>query len=200
MLQAVINGNWDLIGKKHVVARSVDFSKIPGRNGQSASEVDSGNFNGLGYTTQNALSITSTLNRSKTGVKGNPKKVYILGQSMGGGGTIATLKKYASTFAAALPICAAGKFKADDFTANSLILNVAIKMVHDRYDSTVDFQYLLDSMKVLNAQSGWKVTPSTVIYSTDEVMDYYYDSAHLSWVRTYRNPEIRDWLFAQSQP
>jgi predicted peptidase len=182
LLQKVIAGSWDDLVTANTAARA--FAVTGGNPSLTPAN------NGVGTLTRNQLP-------SVAGVGGDPTRIYITGLSMGGGGTMVTIKKYASTFAAALPMVANVKWQASDFTANPAIRNVAFKFVHDRYDPTVDFQYHLDNLKAVADDGGtWKEV-GEVVYSTDTVADYYYEAPHYSWVRAYRDPVIRNWLFAQ---
>jgi pimeloyl-ACP methyl ester carboxylesterase len=185
LLKAVIDGKWEVMGKNHTVARTIATFK------------SSSSPHGL-----NSANAANNLGR-KTGVKGNPKRVYVLGQSMGGGGTIAVIRAYPETFAAAIPICAAGLFDASDFTGpkGPALKKVAIKFVHDYYDPTVNYtSYHVANWNIVSNVTGWRVPPTAVIHSSEDKIEYLYPTHHQSWELVHRNKAIRDWLFAQSLP
>ncbi len=112
----------------------------------------------------------------------DPKRVYLTGLSMGGFGTWDLLARQPGRFAAAIPICGGGI----EETAPSFA-KVPIWVFHGAVDPDVEVELsrkMVDALHKAGAKPGYTEYP---------------DVGHESWVPTYRNPEVLDWLFAQKK-
>jgi predicted peptidase len=174
---------------------------------------------GSSWTTpavQNALmELIDTL------VAGNPideDRLYLTGMSMGGIGTFDILPKYPGKFAAALPMAAAG-----DPTKMPLIADVPIWAAHSIDDPTVNYatgtltlMNALDAAGALVTRGQWAgnlpdrqaeaealrlwaqadTNHSHTLFTTYSAGTTPVN-AHWSWVPTYLNGVMLDWLFDQ---
>jgi predicted peptidase len=111
-------------------------------------------------------------------------RVYITGQSMGGGGTWGMLAMYPEVFAAAMPICGMGDVEA---AADIVKHGVAIWAFHGDIDQSVPVEASRQMVKALKAAGG---QPRYTEYPGVK---------HDSWVDTYPDPDVRAWLFAQKR-
>ena len=112
----------------------------------------------------------------------NPKRIYITGLSMGGFGTWDVLARHPDRFAAALPICGGGI----EETAPAFA-KVPIWVFHGAIDPEVEVELsrrMVEALRKAGSKPGFTEYP---------------DVEHDSWTRTYRNPEVLDWLFAQKK-
>jgi predicted peptidase len=118
----------------------------------------------------------------------DPKRVYVTGVSMGGFGTFAIAIAHPDDFAALVPICGGG-----DPTKLSTIAKIPIWIFHAEEDPAIPVQFSRDSDAALKAAGG---TPKYTEYPKGT---FFFPIAHFSWVPTYANSEMRDWLFQQSK-
>lgn len=110
----------------------------------------------------------------------DPKRFYVTGLSMGGFGTWYLLGKVPERIAAAIPICGGGDpARVADFK------QVPIWAFHGEADPVVPVSSTRDMITALKQAGG---SPRAT---------YYPKVQHDSWTRTYANPEVLKWLFAQ---
>jgi|GEM_PF-3417403 len=116
-------------------------------------------------------------------------KLYIAGCSMGAMGTYAMLENHPYTFAAAIPVC--GKVTDDyDYSAISTMSN-KLYIAHAQGDQSVDFS---NFEKITAGLQDAGIYYESIIYTAQQV---FYPQPHFSWVPTFANEEIRNWLFEQ---
>jgi predicted peptidase len=110
------------------------------------------------------------------------KRIYITGLSMGGFGTWDLLARSPETWAAAIPICGGGNPK-----SAPKFKHIPIRIYHGTADNVVRPQSSEQMARALG-NIGGKAT-----------IQLYPDVGHDSWTRTYRDPEVIKWLFAQKK-
>lgn len=109
------------------------------------------------------------------------KRIYVTGLSMGGFGTWELISRDPTYFAAALPVCGGGD-PARVVAAKAL----PIRAFHGDADKTVPPQKSRELVDALKKAGAKNVT-----------LTEYPGVAHDSWTRTYADPKVLDWLFAQ---
>jgi predicted peptidase len=107
-------------------------------------------------------------------------RVYVTGLSMGGYATWEILQREGHLFAAAIPICGGG-----DVNHVDKMLSTSLWVFHGTDDRTVPVERSLNMVNAIR-ESGGK--PKYTEYPGVD---------HDSWSRTYRNPEIWEWMFSQ---
>jgi len=110
------------------------------------------------------------------------KRLYITGLSMGGYGTWDALSRWPEKFAAAVPICGGG-----DPAYARRMKDVPIWAFHGDEDKAVKVQRSREMIEALKAAGA---TPKYTEYA---------GVGHDSWTRTYSDPALFKWLFAQSR-
>jgi predicted peptidase len=133
--------------------------------------------------------------------KGDPERIYLTGLSMGGFGTWDMGAKYASRFAALVPICGgvrlghhvAGAPDVPDSpdlytTAAQKIGKTPVWAFHGGADHTVP---VTESRQLVEAL---KVAGGNVRYTE------YPGEGHNSWDKAYAEPELLPWLLSQKLP
>ena len=126
-------------------------------------------------------------------------RIYITGLSMGGYGTWGMISEYPDFFAAAAPICGGGdrnrlKIVREKgpvtFSMKKLLRakNVPIWAFHGDKDGVVpaeESKLLVDALKEAGASSvQFTIYPGV---------------GHDSWTRTYADPKLYEWMFAQKR-
>jgi predicted peptidase len=110
------------------------------------------------------------------------QRLYIVGVSMGGHGVWDVVTKFPNTFAAAVPICAAGEpAKARRVTT------LAIWCFHGAADTTVSVEYARKMIAALRQAGGH---PKYTEYP---------GVGHDSYRNAFKEPELLPWLFAQKR-
>jgi predicted peptidase len=107
-------------------------------------------------------------------------RIYITGLSMGGYGTWDAIARYPGFFAAAAPICGGGDPKTVD-----KFKSLPIWCFHGAEDPVVKVRRSQEMVEALQRVG------SPIKYTE------YPEAQHDSWTKTYSNPELYDWLFAQ---
>ena len=107
-------------------------------------------------------------------------RVYVTGLSMGGFATWDILQRERDKFAAAMPLCGGADLK----FANKLA-SLPLWVFHGSADNTVQPRRSREMVSALIAAGGH---PKYTEYP---------GVGHDCWGRTYSNPEVWDWLFAQ---
>lgn len=109
-------------------------------------------------------------------------RIYVMGNSMGGEATFDFLARKPKLFAGAIPICAV----ADTATARR-IYRTPIWAFHGNQDDVNDVKYTRMMVDALRQRGG---KPKYTEYPGIK---------HNSWDKAYAEPELFDWLFAQSK-
>lgn len=112
------------------------------------------------------------------------RRVYVMGLSMGGMGTLELLGRWPETFSAAIAICGAGNITAAEKYASQ----VSVWLTHGDKDDIVDVNYsrqLYQKLQDLNAD---------IIYTE------FAETNHNAWDPTFEIPGLLDWLFNKSKP
>jgi predicted peptidase len=113
------------------------------------------------------------------------KRLYLTGLSLGGFGTWDTAMEYPETFAAIVPICGGAGVR---WVMAERIKDLPCWIFHGDQDTAVPLEFSTKMHGALTkAGSGAKLT-------------IYPGVGHDSWTRTYANPEVWEWLFAQRRP
>ena len=110
----------------------------------------------------------------------DPRRLYVVGVSMGGRGVWETLLRYPNVFAAAVPICAAG-----DAVGINKLKDLPIWCFHGAADTTVPVDYARKAMEALRKAGGH---PKYTEYP---------GVGHDSYRNAFQEPELLPWLFAQ---
>lgn len=111
-------------------------------------------------------------------------RVYLTGISMGGYGVWDTVMAFPHTFAAAIPICGSAGVK---FVAAERIKHLPVWIFHGADDTVVP---AANSQRIYDALVEAGGTPKLTIYA---------GVGHDSWTRTYEDPDLWEWLFAQKR-
>ena len=112
--------------------------------------------------------------------RGDPARVYVTGQSMGGVGTWGVIAAHAARFAAAVPVC--GLWVPEDAVK---MKSVPVWAFHGADDSTVPVAGSRDMIAALKAAGA------------EPKYTEYPGVGHGSWGQAYATAEMWDWLFAQ---
>ncbi|MGI6570778.1 MAG: dockerin type I domain-containing protein [Caldicoprobacterales bacterium] len=114
-------------------------------------------------------------------------RIYITGLSLGGNGTWSLIQNNPDLFAAAIPICGRG-------TPGNVepIKDLPIWVFHAEDDGTVPVERSREMVDALRAIG------SNVLY-TEYPAGTVLPNAHFSWVPTYENQEVINWLYSQTK-
>lgn len=107
-------------------------------------------------------------------------RVYITGLSMGGFGTFDALARYPELFAAAVPVCGGG-----DTQQAAKMAAVPMWIFHGAKDTTVGVDFSTNMYDALVKAGAF---PGLTIYP---------EAGHFSWIATYDDEMMMDWLFSQ---
>lgn len=110
-------------------------------------------------------------------------KIYIGGLSQGGMGVFDLVARYPNLFAAAFPICGAGRVN----TAKNFSGEVALWIFHGEKDDIVPARFARDYYKQLTKLGG------------DVKYTEYPGVFHNSWVNAFNEPDLLPWLFSKSK-
>jgi predicted peptidase len=127
---------------------------------------------------QSALDLVKQLSKEESVDK---DRVYIMGLSMGGMGTIEAISRKPKLFAAAVPICGAG----DPGYCEKYAHKLPIWFFHGAKDRVVDVKYsrlLVEKLKSLHADVRYSEYP---------------DVDHNSWDNAFSDPELLPWMFSK---
>ncbi|MFO0877962.1 MAG: PHB depolymerase family esterase [Gemmataceae bacterium] len=109
-------------------------------------------------------------------------RIYLTGLSMGGYGTWDLLCRKPTLFAAGIPVCGGG----DEKHAKKLV-GIPIWAFHGDKDLAVKVERSRNMIEAIKKAGG------------EPKYTEYPGVGHDSWTRTYKNPEVLDWLFAQTR-
>ena len=109
------------------------------------------------------------------------KRIYLMGNSMGGYGTWQLAMSLPELFAAIVPICGGGMY----WNAGRLI-NVPVWAFHGEQDMTVKVEESIKMVEAVNKKGG------------NAKLTIYPDRQHDSWTDTYKNYEMFKWLLSNT--
>jgi predicted peptidase len=112
----------------------------------------------------------------------DPKRLYLMGLSMGGFGTWDTVERHPEMFAAAVPICGGG-----DSKRVGEIAKLPVWVFHGEKDSVVPVRLSREMVEALKAAGG---SPRYTEYPGVD---------HNSWTPAFKEPELLKWLTAQKR-
>jgi predicted peptidase len=199
--QLTANQGASVWAKPEEQARQPSFVLAPQSNLYASNQTPSGNYQTTGWTSVmlygmdkpfQPLDQLATAYDILQKVRGeysiDPRRIYLTGLSMGGFGTFALAIEHPDEFAALLPICGGG-----DPGRLAAIAKIPIWVFHAAEDPIVPVLMSQVSVQALKAAGG---DPKYTEYPAGT---YFYPTAHLSWVPTYANAQVRAWLFEQSK-
>jgi predicted peptidase len=131
-------------------------------------------------TTRLTLAVVEALQRE---FSLDPRRLYLVGVSMGGGGVWDLIARYPKMFAAAIPICAVG-----DTDKAKLVTKIPIWCFHGDHDQLVDVDYARTMIAAIRKAGG---NPRYTEYP---------GVGHDSYVKAFAEPELAPWLFSQILP
>lgn len=111
-------------------------------------------------------------------------RIYIMGLSMGGMGTIEAISRYPDLFAAAIPICGGG----DKRYYSNFAQKVPVWAFHGAKDDVVLPKYSRELVAEVQKLGG---TPEYTEFN---------DANHNSWDLTFATKDLLAWLFKQKKP
>jgi predicted peptidase len=112
----------------------------------------------------------------------DPRRLYLMGLSMGGYGTWDAVVRYPGLFAAAVPVCGGG-----DETQAAAIAKLPIWAFHGSNDGAVPVARSRNMIEALRKAGG---SPKYTEYP---------NVGHGSWVPASKEPGLLPWLFAQKK-
>jgi len=110
------------------------------------------------------------------------KRIYVVGQSMGGFGTFAIVTMQPGLFAAAVSICGGG-----DQSKAGRIANVPIWVFHGEQDESVKVERSRSMIDAITRAGG---KPKYTEYKGE---------GHLIWSKVVNEPELLPWMFSQKR-
>ena len=142
-----------------------------------------------------ASTLMALLDEVRADVEVDPARLYVSGLSMGGYGTWQLLARYPELFAAAVPICGGGDparlghpdAPGDGFDLEGLLRAraVPLRVFHGANDLVVPPEESRRLVRALEAVDA------------DVQLTIYPGCGHDSWSRTYADPALYAWMFAQ---
>ncbi|MFC1694253.1 dienelactone hydrolase family protein [Candidatus Latescibacterota bacterium] len=113
---------------------------------------------------------------------------YVIGQSMGGECTWMSIIERPDRFAAAVPVCSSDRFIGmSSAERGKKIAQFPLWIFHGTEDSTISVNVSREVVQALRDTGG---NPKYTEYPGVK---------HNSWLNAYREPELIEWLFAQSR-
>ncbi len=112
----------------------------------------------------------------------DPGRVYVTGQSMGGGGTYEALARKPELFAAGVPVCGGNKV-----SNAKKMASIAIWVFHGEKDRVVPVERgreMVEAIRKAGGKPRYSELPGV---------------RHNSWTPAYKNQELWKWLFAQKR-
>lgn len=131
----------------------------------------------------NPHGVKALIDQVKRTCRVDEARIYITGLSMGGFGVFDTLAAYPDLFAAAVPICGGAGINVVKFAP---LRDMPIWMFHGAQDKTVPVEYSETAMRWFER-----------IQAPNVKLTIYPGVTHDSWTRTYDDPDVWVWLFAQ---
>jgi predicted peptidase len=149
--------------------------------------------------------VTTMIDRAVAEHNVDPRRVYVTGLSMGGGGAWNMLNHYGERFAAGVPIC--GISPTTGYLPAKLF-DEPIWAFHARDDSVVN---VATSRNVINGILAANGDPPPTYLELTNYVDFqfsspsldlryteFYGGEHGIWSRVYNTPAMYDWLFSQA--
>ncbi|MBI5722814.1 MAG: prolyl oligopeptidase family serine peptidase [Planctomycetes bacterium] len=109
-------------------------------------------------------------------------RICIIGISMGGFGCWEMLCRYPDFFAAGVPICGGG-----DLSKAERLKNTAVWAFHGAQDDTVSPEKSRKMIAAIKKAGG------------DPKLTEYKDEGHECWLKTFEDPKLLEWIFAQKR-
>lgn len=109
-------------------------------------------------------------------------RLYVTGNSMGGGGTWLFAARFPEYPAAIVPICGAA-----DTVNTANLAEIPVWAFHSLGDPVVDVKLTFEWIAGIKAAGG------------DPKATFYQNDLHDSWTETYENEEVWEWMFAQKK-
>jgi predicted peptidase len=129
---------------------------------------------------QSALDLVKQLTKEESV---DQNRIYIMGLSMGGMGTLEAISRKPKLFAAAVPICGAG----DPASCEKYADKVPLWFFHGAKDKVVDVKYsriLVERLNELKAEVRYNEYP---------------DVEHNSWENAFSDPDLLPWMFTKKK-
>jgi len=126
--------------------------------------------------------VLALVEAMKKEFKIDDSRIYITGLSMGGFGSFDLMCRHPDLFAAGVPICGGG-----DPTACEKIAKVPLWVFHGDKDTAVPHALSVAAVEAMKKAGG---SPRYTEYK---------GVGHDSWTRTYSDPKVMEWLFAQKR-
>lgn len=132
--------------------------------------------------TPHVTALMELLDELRSDQRIDARRIYVVGQSLGGYGTWGLIARYPDVFAAAIPLCGGGDTK-QILSAR----NVSVWAFHGAKDATVPVSRSREMVAALRT-----VNPS-VRYTE------YPNVGHDVWTYAFKERDLPEWLFAQRQ-
>ena len=170
-----------------------------------APQSNSGNWGSTATTpTADIQNSIAMMNLARSSYHIDPKRLYVTGLSAGGGGAWDTLGSYPATFAAGMPIC--GTLGSSVY--RNTLDDENILTFHARDDSVVPVANTRNMVNAILSGDGrapFTFPPATATedaFFASETLQYceFGVGDHGIWNFVYNEPQVYDWLFAQSLP
>lgn len=124
--------------------------------------------------------LIELLNTLRSELRIDARRIYVVGQSLGGYGAWDVIVRYPEVFAAAVPLCGGG-----DVKRIVSARNVSVWAFHGAKDATVPVSRSREMVAAL------RTVNSSVRYTE------YADVGHDVWTHAFRGRDLPEWLFAQ---
>ena len=184
-----------------------DPSKLPKMERQTFATSD---FKGeTGWHRKYLASVCDIIREMIADGKVNPKRVYVTGMSMGGGGTLRALSVGNDLFAAAVPICPT--MTPETYGILCGLTDMKIWIATAYVDHTIyRHKYIVDG--IMKIKDAGNKNARLTLYSPEDLEKYgiatdpdlplaaKFGANHASWILVMNNEEgILDWLLAQTR-
>ncbi len=126
--------------------------------------------------------LIELIKQTKENLPVDTNRIYITGHSMGGFGTFDAISRYPDLFAAAVPICGGG-----DISKVPAFSHIPLWIFHGALDDVVDpalSHNMVEALTKEGAHPGFTQYP---------------EAGHFSWVATYSDMMMMNWLFSKSK-
>ena len=184
-----------------------DFSKLPKMERMTFATSDFGGE--TGWHRKYLASVCDIIREMIADGKVNPKRVYVTGMSMGGGGTLRALSVGNDLFAAAVPICPT--MTPETYGILCGLTDTKIWIATAYVDHTIyRHKYIVDG--IMKLKDAGNKNARLTLYSPEDLAKYgiatdpelplaaKFGANHASWILVMNNEEgILDWLMAQTR-